>query len=351
MTHPDKNITVLMQTLEDWFRANARDLPWRTQPRDPYSALVSEFMLQQTQVSRVLEKYQPFLDRFPTIEHLAQAQEEDVLAMWSGLGYYRRARMLHACAKAVVSEFQGQVPTEIDELINLPGVGRYTAGAISSIVFDQREPIVDGNVTRVLLRMHNKDVQQTDKATVAWSWEQAQTLVDQSQNPGVFNEAMMELGATVCTPKNIRCDLCPWIASCDSFKEGTTESIPVPKPKAKQKTIYCSSVVVEQSDSILLEQRPSTGMWANMFQTPTIEHPDRHVTNTELANALGIQDSGLEHISSFTHITTHRIVEFEVFRAHGVESVNGRAYQSLASLDNIGISNAQRKVLDRAGIL
>lgn len=341
--------------LESWFKANARPLPWRVDVRDPYHALVSEFMLQQTQVARVLEKYRPFIDRFPTVHTLAEASEDQVLAMWSGLGYYRRAKMLHACAQMIVNENQGSVPRQVDELIKLPGVGRYTAGAIASMVFHKPEPIVDGNVTRVLLRLHNKPVSQTDKETINWAWARADELVHAAQDPAGFNEAMMELGATCCTPKNIRCDRCPVQSHCQSHKMGTSESIPLPKARTKQKPMYCASAVALQGtgtkQSILLEQRPSTGMWASMFQAPTIERDDHPPSPEELADELDIEKSTLRSVDRFTHITTHRIVEFVVYRVDYVQSCSKRTYRTLGSLDRIAVSNAQRKVFTLAGIL
>lgn len=343
------NNTALTSSLEAWFAANARALPWRTSHRDPYRSLVSELMLQQTQVSRVLEKFEPFLDRFPSVTDLADATEDEVLAAWSGLGYYRRARLLHACAKAIVDEHNGIVPESLEDLLKLPGIGRYTAGAIASMVFGHRAPIVDGNVTRVLLRVHNKPIPQADKATVDWAWERAEVLVNACDDPGVFNEAMMELGATVCVPKGPKCLQCPISAQCGALAAGTTESIPLPKPRAKQKHLYCASVVMRKTRSVLLEQRPSSGMWAGMFQLPTLERDDRAHETGELSEA-GFADP--EHIDSFTHVTTHRIVEFAVYRAsHPTKTPENLRKHPIGSLDTLAISNAQMKALRIAGIL
>ena len=340
---------ILTRSLESWFPTNARDLPWRTRDRDPYRSLVSELMLQQTQVSRVIEKYEPFLDRFPTVQALAAAPEDDVLAAWSGLGYYRRARLLHACAKAIAEHHDGVVPDSIEELLELPGIGRYTAGAIASMVFHQRAPIVDGNVIRVLLRVHNRPIPQTDKATIAWAWERAEQLVHTCEDPAIFNESMMELGATVCVPKGPKCLHCPISDQCGALSSGTTESIPIPKPRAKQKHLYCASLVIRDGDSIYLEQRPSTGMWAGMYQLPTLERDDRAHEPTELTQA-GIHDP--KHIESFTHITTHRIVEFAIYRADAPsQTPENWTKHPISALDSLAISNAQVKALRIAGIL
>ncbi len=328
----------ICSALESWFGKSARDLPWRFEPRDPYVSLVSEFMLQQTQVSRVLEKFEPFLERFPSIEALASADEEDVLGEWSGLGYYRRARMLHACAQAIVERHGGEVPRDVDSLCALPGIGRYTAGAIASMVFGDREPLVDGNVVRVLQRLHNNPDQQTDPKTVKWAWEHATALVEASGDPGVLNESLMELGATVCTPKRIRCDECPIRKHCKAFDEGTTESVPPPKPRAKRKELFCASVVyVDDKDRVLMEQRGEDGLWARMWQVPTIERDDRAPTAEEIGE-------GAELIESFVHQTTHRIVRFDVYRCDGL-AAKGRSYKTRTQIDRLGVSNAQMKVL------
>lgn len=340
---------ILTRSLESWFTTNARDLPWRTATRDPYRSLVSELMLQQTQVSRVLEKFEPFLDRFPTVQALAAAPEDDVLAAWSGLGYYRRARLLHACARAIVEHHDGVVPESLDELLELPGIGRYTAGAIASMVFGQRAPIVDGNVIRVLLRVHNQPIAQTDKSTIAWAWERAEQLVHTCKDPAIFNESMMELGATVCVPKGPKCLHCPISDQCGSLAAGTTESIPIPKPRAKQKHLYCASLVISDGDSIYLEQRPSTGMWAGMYQLPTLERDDRAHEPDELARSG--TDTPL-HIESFTHITTHRIVEFAIYRTDApAQTPENWTKHPISTLDSLAISNAQVKALRIAGIL
>lgn len=339
----------LTRALEAWFKKNARELPWRTKSRDPYRSLVSELMLQQTQVSRVIEKFTAFIERFPTVRDLAVASEDDVLAAWSGLGYYRRARLLHACAKAIVEQHDGLVPDSLDTLLKLPGIGRYTAGAIASMVYGQRTAIVDGNVTRVLLRVHNKPVPQSDKATIDWAWARADELVQACDDPAIFNEAMMELGATVCVPKGPRCLQCPISEHCQALAAGTTESIPLPKPRAKQKHLYCASLIVQRESSIMLEQRPSTGMWAGMYQLPTLERDDRPHTPQELvALGIGVPDE----VETFTHITTHRIVEFRVYRADlSGEMPENWVDQPLDSLDTLAISNAQLKALRIAGIV
>ena len=301
----------VVAALSRWFRHAARDLPWRHAAkgvgghRDPYWSLVSEFMLQQTQVSRVLEKFEPFLKRFPTVGALAAAPEQDVLAAWSGLGYYRRARLLHACAKAIARDFGGEVPRDVESLQELPGIGRYTAGAIASIVFNQPEPIVDGNVCRVLQRLDARPGSASEKDVIAWAWERAESLVKHSSDspsqregagggrrdaskrvdarqppvirkrshrtsttnppptpslgegalrhiandddvatPAAFNEGLMELGALVCTPAAPKCLVCPLRDFCLAREQGRVEEIPAPKARAKRSRVYHDTVVL-----------------------------------------------------------------------------------------------------------
>lgn len=331
----------LCRALEGWFGEAMRPLPWRVEPRDPYWSLVSEFMLQQTQVSRVLEKFEPFVERFPSIASLADAEEDTVLGMWSGLGYYRRARMLHACAKAIVDRHDGVIPRGVDELLALPGIGRYTAGAMASMVFGDREPLVDGNVMRVLQRLGNNPNQQTDRETIKWAWERAGALVEASDDPGALNEALMELGATVCMPKRIRCDRCPVAGMCGALSAGTTESVPPPKTAAKRKALFCASVLVVDDDGrVLMEQRGSDGMWGNMWQVPTVEGDDRPTPT-----AAGDGD-GAELIESFVHQTTHRIVRFDVYRCDSWGIRDGQRFLSMEEIESLGVSNAQRRILN-----
>jgi len=339
--------------IEPWFVENARDLPWRPDPvydtRDPYRALVSELMLQQTQVSRVIEKYASFLARFPTVQALAQAPEADVLAEWSGLGYYRRARLLHSAAKTIVEEHAGVFPESPGAIRSLPGVGRYTAGAIASIVFGQREPILDGNVERVLLRLHAKPDPPRDKQTQAWAWERAQELVDLSERPGVLNEGLMELGATVCTPSAPRCPSCPVRGACAAYAQGRTDEIPTPKPRAKQKDwfVVCF-VVTDGRGRVLIETRPTPGLWAGMVQSPGMEG-DRAIDASEAASGLGVAPG--DRLGGFRHITTHRRVSFEIHAGTFAGDPGAREWVTPDALGDRALSNAHRRVFELAGVL
>ena len=204
-----------------WYDAHHRKLPWRAvgdgshRTLDPYHVLVSETMLQQTQVATVIPYYQRFLEKFPTFQSLADADTQDVLRLWQGLGYYSRARNLQAAAREVVSRFGGKVPTNLDDLLTLPGVGRYTAGAIASIAHNLRVPILDGNVARVLCRLDAIESDPRDKSTNQHLWFRAEEILPHSRL-GDFNSALMELGATVCTPRNPQCLVCPVREHCQA---------------------------------------------------------------------------------------------------------------------------------------
>ncbi len=338
-----------------WFDANARPLPWRTPVRDPYVSLVSEFMLQQTQVSRVLQKFGPFLDRFPTVSALAAADEQAVMAGWSGLGYYRRARNLHAAAKEIVSRFGASVPQQARELASLPGVGRYTAGAVASIVFGRAEPIVDGNVARVLMRVEGQDLSPVEG--VNWSWGRAAQLVESIGNVGpprrsrcgpriaAFNEGLMELGAAICTPRAARCGDCPIRRECRAFARGTVASIPRPKKQVKRVKLFCAAVVLRDAKGrVLVERRRESGMWGGLWQVPTLEGR-RRASRSVIERWIGV--GGLKPLERFEHGTTHRDVEFETWQGVPTPRVAspGRVWATRAELDRLGLSNAQERIL------
>ncbi len=337
----------LSSALEAWFPAAARTLPWRTE-RSGYRALVSELMLQQTQVSRVLGAFDRFVARFPDPRALAEAPEDEVLALWQGLGYYRRARLLQAAARAVCDRHGGTVPDDPEALRALPGVGRYTAGAIASIAFGRREPIVDGNVLRVLSRVAGRASRAGDAADERWAWEQAGRLVEAATDPGVANEALMELGATVCTPAAPRCDACPLAGRCAARRAGTQASIPLPRRPAARRTLHWHALVDSGPAGLLLEQRPSRGLWAGLLQPPTAE-ADAPVATPELSERWGTE---IREVGAFVHVTSHRDVSFRVFvpRAGGAASVPGARRVPLGELPSCPLSNAAWRTFECAGL-
>ncbi len=270
---PPSDLRYLRRSLLDWYDAHHRDLPWRREniggrqlpgvgncgvTRDPYPIWVSEIMLQQTRVAAVLDHYARWMQRFPTVHDLAKAREQSVLALWSGLGYYHRARRLHQAAKVIAHERKGEFPTSAEAWRELPGIGRYTAAAIASIAFAEPVAVVDGNVERVLARIFG-EAQGREAA-----WQRAETLLDRTR-PGDFNQAMMELGATICTPRAPQCLVCPLITWC------ATRGAEAPKPQPVRKRRQVHYALARKADSILLVQRPAdTKRMAGMWELPEI---------------------------------------------------------------------------------
>jgi len=247
-----------------WFGQSARPLPWRGEPRDPYHVLVSELMLQQTQVERVAPLFAAFVSHFPTLAALAAASEDEVLEAWSGLGYYRRARLLHRLAREVVAG-RGQLPASVAELRQLPGIGPYTAAAIASLAFGQAEPVLDGNVMRVAARVLAlaADSRTAAGRRAATAWVRA--LMDGTP-PALVNEALMELGATVCRPRAPRCAECPLAPACQAFSQGTPEAFPPPRPRrASEAHRWVAACCVDDGGRWLLRQVPEgpilRGLW------------------------------------------------------------------------------------------
>ena len=248
-----------------WYDANRRDLPWR-KTRDPYAIWVSEIMLQQTRVAVVIERYHAFLSRFPTLAALAAAPEQDVLALWSGLGYYRRARMLHKAAQFVVSEHEGRMPSHAKDLRLLPGIGSYTAAAIASISHGEHVAVVDGNVERVICRIRGwEEAAGAGATTLRRKVEAAAEELVDPKRPGDFNQAIMELGATVCLPRNPQCLVCPIALDCVTRGEHKIQ----PRPRMESREVGCA--LVHRDDEVLLEQRPVTNtVMPGLWQLPVL---------------------------------------------------------------------------------
>jgi A/G-specific adenine glycosylase len=235
-----------------WFEENQRPLPWRAS-YDPYQVWISEVMLQQTQVETALPYYERFIREIPTVGALAHAAEERVLTLWAGLGYYRRAKNLMAAAREIAGKHEGNVPPDYDELLKLPGIGQYMAGAILSIAFNKPYPVVDGNVRRVLSRLYGWSDENPKRL-----WDAAEALVRQGE-PRVVNQALMELGAKVCSFRAPRCLICPIQGSCVAFKTGMQEKIPPVKKRPATVHVHLFAVVHREGDRYLM--KPADGMW------------------------------------------------------------------------------------------
>lgn len=300
-----------------WYDRHRRDLPWRlksgeTAALDPYHVLVSEAMLQQTQVATVIPYFTQFIKRFPDFLSLAQADEQDVLRMWQGLGYYSRARNLQSTARRVVSEMGGKLPRDVETLLTLPGVGRYTAGAIASIAFETRAPIVDGNVARVICRIDRIETDPRERQTQAILWQRAEEMLPR-RRIGDFNSALMELGATVCTPRAPQCLLCPVRQHCTAREAGVQDHIPAPRQAKPTPLHRRSTFCIRRGDEWLLEQRPLKGRWAGMWQFVTVDSVKQNLSPRQLAKHVAVRVSPPRKIGAVAHALTHRRYEFDVY--------------------------------------
>ncbi len=262
----EKRYAQIRKALLDWFAGNARDLPWR-RTRDPYAIWISEIMLQQTRVPTVMPYYERFLNRFPTVKHLARARVDAVIKLWEGLGYYSRARNLHRAAQEIVARFGGHLPASREELLTLPGIGRYTAGAIASIAFGRLEPLVDGNVTRVLCRVFRIKGNPKEAAIQKRIWAIAEKLVPEG-HAGAFNQGLMELGSEVCLPRHPRCADCPANRWCEARLHGEQDSLPTRVPK-KQLPFHTVAVgVIYRNGRLLIDQRKPDGLLGGLWEFP-----------------------------------------------------------------------------------
>ena len=347
---------VLPIRVEQWFKRNARDLPWRRR-RTAYGTVVSEFMLQQTQVVRVCNAWRRFLQRFPSVASLARAREQDVLAAWAGLGYYRRARHLHAAAKAMVALHRGHVPRARNELEALPGIGPYCAGAIASIAFGMREAIVDGNVARVMMRVHGRAVDLTKSTGKRWVWERAQQYVDAARNPSHANEGLMELGATICTPRLPRCEQCPLNASCRAQRMRMQHRIPMVQPAPKRVRVHRAAILAESAGWMAQRVLPTGGLWARL-PFPPMEESGRRLSASMLAARIGVDKSALKRCGSFVFQTSHREVHFVVWRVDAAvarhlrhEGRDGWFWRRVRSVTNAPSTGAVRQILQCGGRL
>ena len=343
LTEP--RVAALRGRLVRWLDASARPLPWRAD-RSAYRVWVSEVMLQQTRVATVIPYFQRFVARFPSIAALAGADETAVLAAWSGLGYYRRARQLHRGAADVVARFGGELPRTVDELLTVPGIGPYTAGAIASLAFGVRAPLVDGNVARVLCRLFAIGDDARASKTVKRLWALADALVP-ADRPGAWNEALMELGATVCVPSAPRCDECPISSSCEANRRGIADALPVvPRAKAVP-TVYAAALLARSEGRVLLARRRGDALFGGMWEPPMVEAD----APAGAAEALRAFSSRAAEVGTVRHVLSHRRMEIAVLsglprRVPAYPPIyDDVRYVADAELSLYGISTLARKIM------
>lgn len=304
--------------LLSWFEAEQRELPWR-KDKDPYKVWVSEIMLQQTRVDTVIPYFHRFIEQFPTIKDLSEADEERVLKAWEGLGYYSRARNLQSAVREVHEKYGGKVPDNPKEISALKGVGPYTAGAILSIAYGIPEPAVDGNVMRVLSRILSiwEDIA---KPSSRKTFEAAVRKLISHENPSYFNQGLMELGALICTPASPSCLLCPVREHCTAFYEGTQQELPVKTRTKKQRNVQLAAAVLEDDQGrILIHKRPAKGLLANLWEFPMMEINLAYVSEKEqMKNALNTQHGAEIEIDGMTgqieHVFSHLTWNINVYK-------------------------------------
>jgi A/G-specific adenine glycosylase len=292
---PQPSKTTVRQELLQWFDANKRELPWRG-VNDPYKTWLSEILMQQTRVAQGLPYYLKFVERFPTVQALAAASEQEVLKLWQGLGYYSRARNLHNTAKAIVEKHKGIFPVSYEEVISLKGIGSYTAAAILSISFNKPFAVLDGNVYRVLSRLHALEMPINAPGAEKEYSALAQDLLDKQQ-PGKFNEAMMELGALICTPQSPACSICPLNNECEAFRLGEVNELPV-KIKAKKATQRdINYLFSHNSEGLYLKKRHEGDIWQGMYDMPEVDGQPHDATL----------------LKQHKHILSHRVLHISFY--------------------------------------
>ncbi len=348
----EKELPRFHRRLLTWFRRRRRDLPWR-RTRDPYRIWLSEVMLQQTRVAAVLPYYRRFLRRFPNVQALARARSEELLHCWAGLGYYSRARNLHRTAKEIVTRHGGRFPHDLDAALALPGIGPYTAAAILSIAYGEPLAVLDGNVARVLARLDT--IRGDLRASGRWAKLQAraQELLP-SKEPGNWNQAMMELGATVCTPRAPRCDVCPVSRWCRAYTLGVVESVPARRRKrAPEEVRVAAAVLLDPRGRTLLVPPPArrdnaAALFSRMWHFPAVEVAEdaRPELERHLRDFLGLRDSSFVALPHARHTVTFRRITFEPFLARVKRLPRcARARRvSLGEISDLAVSSATRKI-------
>ncbi|MEZ4818590.1 MAG: A/G-specific adenine glycosylase [Bdellovibrionota bacterium] len=311
-------ISLLQKNLLTWYKHHRRDLPWRN-TTDPYAIWVSEVMLQQTRVDTVIAYWHRFLETFPTLADLAKADEQAVLQIWQGLGYYRRAKLMHKAAKQVLSQFDGNLPKTLVELIKLSGFGPYTAGAVASIAFGEKVPCVDGNVIRVLSRIFASHADVTPHAFA----------LAKHRDPSSINQSLMELGALICLPKNPKCSSCPVQMQCQANQQQTIDLYPAPRKKPNVKNVFAAALILHnpQEQTFLLQQRPSSGRWPNMWEFPYFEFEENDMCVEQFLTTKFPKAANFAKKGKVRHQLTHQNIHVDVYFAETFEQSSGPTTQ------------------------
>ncbi len=366
-TWDEEKIKTFPETFLTWYHKEKRNLPWRA-TNDPYAIWISEIMLQQTRVETVIGYFYRFMEQFPTIQDLAAAEEQKLLKVWEGLGYYSRARNLKAAAQQIVAEFDGEMPQSIEEIRSLKGIGPYTAGAIGSIAFGLPEPAIDGNVMRVVSRLFCIEAD-IAKASSRRPFDEAMRTIISPDEPGEFNQALMDLGSRICTPTTPKCEECPISQYCLAYAENRQTDFPVKSKKAKPKDVYYIAGAIEDQGSFLLVQRPETGLLASMWHFPLVEVTKEQyealqrtwAKEEQLQLDLIAEDDALEifpdlpvvwqkrHFGEITHIFSHLKWHVLLFygRKRGELTLQDSEWAAKESFQNYVFPKPQQKLVDQ----
>lgn len=366
-TWDEEKIKTFQETFLTWYHKEKRNLPWRA-TNDPYAIWISEIMLQQTRVETVIGYFYRFMEQFPTIQDLAAAEEQKLLKVWEGLGYYSRARNLKAAAQQIVAEFDGEMPQSIEEIRSLKGIGPYTAGAIGSIAFGLPEPAIDGNVMRVVSRLFCIEAD-IAKANSRRPFDEAMRTIISPDEPGEFNQALMDLGSRICTPTTPKCEECPISQYCLAYAENRQTDFPVKSKKAKPKDVYYIAGAIEDQGSFLLVQRPETGLLASMWHFPLVEVSKEQyealqrtwAKEEQLQLDLIAEDDALEifpdlpvvwqkrHFGEITHIFSHLKWHVLLFygRKRGELTLQDSEWAAKESFQNYVFPKPQQKLVDQ----
>jgi A/G-specific adenine glycosylase len=344
-------IEQLSKKLLAWYRKTARELPWRGHP-DPYAVWVSEIMLQQTRVETVLSYYARWMARFPSISALASADQQEVLNLWEGLGYYSRARNLHRAAQVVVAEYGGTLPADVKALEALPGIGRYTARAIASLSYGQDYPVVDGNVKRVLARVFDLETPVDTSGGEKEIWRLAGEHLPAGE-AGDYNQALMELGALVCAPRSPDCEHCPLVADCRAYASGTQLERPVKKPKAEVPHYLVAGAVIHRAGKVLIAQRPEDGLLGGLWEFPGGKREDGETLQAallrEIAEELGVAIQVGEELGVYRHAYTHFKVTLHAFACHLLDGEpRNLEHQALQWVEPQALPNYPMGKIDRS---
>ncbi|MBW6491096.1 MAG: A/G-specific adenine glycosylase [Lentimicrobium sp.] len=304
------------QKITDWYQVSKRDLPWRN-TRNPYYIWISEIILQQTRVSQGLDYYYRFTETFPEVETLAKATENQVLAVWKGLGYYSRARNMHHTARMVVEKYNGIFPSSYNELIKLKGIGEYTAAAISSICAGEPIPVVDGNVVRIFSRIFGFNAP-VGSTRIFKDVKQKSTEFISDQDPGTYNQAVMEFGALFCKPQTPECSICIFKKDCFAFNHNKVDSLPVSKPEIKKRSRWFNYLVIQTPDGLLMKKRDAGDIWTGLWEFPLFEAgklmDDKEIIRMASNEKLLTPDANITIFKKdYRHILTHQIIHARFF--------------------------------------